>query len=68
MDRYRLECERKRCGISIDDLCKKLKMTRGTYYRKCKGESEFTLSEINILIEVLNITNPMEIFFADKVS
>lgn len=68
MDKYKLEYERKRRGVSIIDLCKAINMSRSAFYRKCNGKSEFTLTEVNKICQYLNLESPMEIFFADKVS
>ena len=68
VDKYKLEYEMKKKGISIDEMCKKLKMSRTSFYRKCNCKSEFTLSEIKTIIEVLNLESPCDIFFANQVS
>jgi len=66
MDRWKLEYEIKKRGITIDKFCKDLKISKSAYYRKCKGISEFTQSEIERIINYLGLDSPMGIFFADK--
>lgn len=68
MDRYRLEYEIKSKGFTIEDVCKHLKISRSAFYRKCRGLSEFTQSEIQNIVDYLGLDTPMGIFFTDKVS
>ncbi len=68
MDKYKLEYEMKRKGITQDQLCNDLKISRSAFYRKCNGKSEFTLTEIQEITNYLGLESPMGIFFADKVS
>ena len=68
MDRYKLEYERKRNGLSVGELCEAVKMSRSAYYRKCNGSSEFTQKEILAICKVLHLDSPVDIFFADMVS
>ncbi len=63
MDRYKLQYEMKRKGVTIGQLCKKIGITRSTFYRKCRGLSEFTQGEIQSIVDYLELDNPMEIFF-----
>lgn len=68
MDTARLEYEMKIRKITQTDICKKLGISRSAFYRKCNGKSEFTLSEINTIVDYLQLQSPMGIFFTDKVS
>lgn len=68
LDRYRLEYEIKSRGWKIKDFCEKTDINRSVFYKKLRGESEFTLSEIQRILDVLGLDSPMGIFFADKVS
>jgi transcriptional regulator with XRE-family HTH domain len=68
MNAAKLEYEMKTRNITRADLCEKLGISRTALYRKCKGESEFTLSEIQKIVDYLNLESPMGIFFDDKVS
>ena len=63
-----LEAEMKRCGISIDDFCKAIGISRSKYYRAKNGLTEFSRQDIERSIEILGIRDPMAIFFADAVS
>lgn len=51
-------------GKSLKDVAKSLDIDYSTLLRKIKKEGNFTRGEINILIEVLEIENPISIFFA----
>ncbi len=68
MDKFRLEYEMKKKGISISDMCQHLGLSRSAFYRKCNGISEFTLSEIQSIVDFLDLESPVGIFFNSEVS
>ena len=68
LDKYKLEYEMKSRGITIEKMCSDLEMSRSAFYRKCNGASEFTLSEIQKIVDYLGLKSPVGIFFAEKVS
>ena len=68
MDKALLEYEMKKRGVSIADMCAILSCSRSAFYRKCNGISEFTQSEIQIIVDYLGLDSPMGIFFSNKVS
>lgn len=68
MDKARLEYEMAKRGVSRAEMCEKLGLSRSAFYRKCNGVSEFTRSEIQTIIDVLDIDSPIGIFFSAKVS
>lgn len=68
MNKYKLEYEMKKRKISKSDLCRKLNISRSTFYRKCNRTSEFTQGEIKAIMEILGIKSPVDIFFDDEVS
>lgn len=68
MNKSLLKDEMKKNKITIQELCKKIEMSRSAFYRKCNGMSEFTVEEIRKIVAVLHLESPMGIFFADKVS
>lgn len=68
MDSLRLEYERKKAGLSVQELCDAVGLSRSAYYRKLKGDSEFTQGEIEGICNTLSLDSPMGIFFAIKVS
>ena len=68
MDKDLLEYEMKKRGVTVADMCSKLGFSRSAYYRKCNGISEFTLSEIQTIVDYLGLESPVGIFFAGKVS
>lgn len=57
-------------NMSVEDVVEKLDISKSAYYRKLKGNTEFTRKEINSLIKLLNldVNLAMKIFFDDKVS
>ena len=68
MDKALLEYEMKKRGVSIADMCAELGCSRSAFYRKCNGISEFTQSEIQIVVDFLGLDSPVAIFFNNKVS
>lgn len=54
-------------GKTQCDVAKMLGMTPKTFYTKMK-KGVFGSDEIQIMIDKLNIHNPMDIFFAKKVT
>lgn len=65
MNKELLEYEMKRKLVGIEDMCKRLSISRSAFYRKCRGISQFTLKEIKTIVETLNLDSPVDIFFAD---
>lgn len=68
MNRQKLEEERRKKNFTIDELCSEIGISRSAYYRKTNGISEFTQSEIEKLVKILDLKSPMGIFFNDRVS
>lgn len=68
MDKYKLEYEMKSRGITIENLCHDLGMSRSAFYRKCNGTSQFTQGEIQSIVDYIGLDSPMGIFFTEKVS
>lgn len=68
MNKNRLEYEMKDRGVSVDELCAAVEISRSAYYRKISGKSEFTQGEIQKIVDYLGLASPMGIFFAEKVS
>lgn len=68
MNRAKLEYEMAVRGVSTQELCSAIGISRSTYYRKCNGTSEFTLGEIQRIVDLLGLKSPMGIFFDAKVS
>lgn len=63
MDKALLEYEMKKRGVTIEKMCEVLKISRSAFYRKCNGTSEFTQSEIQMIVDFLNLESPVGIFF-----
>ncbi len=68
MDAARLEYEMKIRNKSKGDMCAMLGISRSAFFRKCNGQSEFTQSEIQKIVDFLELDSPMGIFFSEKVS
>lgn len=63
MNKALLEYEMNKRNVTIAMMCEKLGISRSAFYRKCNGITEFTLSEIQNIVEYLCLESPNEIFF-----
>lgn len=63
-DRRRLQAQMVLKGINAKELSKAIGINESTLYRKMNNDGDFSRQEINKIIEVLEIENPMDIFFA----
>jgi hypothetical protein len=54
-----------RKGMLKKDVAKALGIDVSTLYRKMEKDGDFSREEMSILIELLGIEDPKEIFFAD---
>ena len=68
MDYDKLREEMNKKGVSVNDMCRELNMSRSAFYRKSHGKTEFTRSEIERIVDYLGIGSPVQIFFAKEVS
>ena len=50
-------------GISADTMAHEIGIDRSTFYRKCNGQLDFKLSEMQTIVRVLNLHYPAAIFF-----
>jgi DNA-binding CsgD family transcriptional regulator len=50
-------------GMTNKDLAAKLQISPVTLYRKIERDGDFTRKEILQLIEILDISDPVEVFF-----
>lgn len=55
-------------GIKTKDLCGAIGISKSAFARKMSGSSDFTRKEIQLIIECLDIDDPMPVFFNEKVS
>ena len=67
-DKDRFKAQMVLAGISAKELAKKMNIDESTLYRKIQNDGNFTRSEINLVIEILKIEDPREIFFAEKLA
>lgn len=63
-----LRAQMVRRGVSVPELCADLDIDESTFYRKLKADGAFTRKEINIIIDRLEIKDPMMIFFAPELA
>lgn len=68
MDSIRLEYEMKKRGVSVEQLCREVGFSKSAFYRKIKGKSDFTVPEVQKIVDYLSLGSPMGIFFAYEVS
>ena len=55
-------------NVSVKELCAELNIDESTFYRKMKQNGAFSREQINKMIKLLGITEPMEIFFASELA
>ncbi len=55
-------------NYNIKQIATYLGISASTFYKKLNGKSDFTRGEIERLIAILDITDPMGIFFDEKVT
>lgn len=55
-------------GMTSKKLAERLEMNESTFYRKMNDDGNFTRSEINRMIDILNIQDPSAIFFAEHLA
>ena len=53
-------------GINGKELSEKLGINESTLYRKLNDNGNFSREEINKLINILDIDDPVAIFFAEE--
>lgn len=53
-------------NVSVTQICEDLHMSRSAFYRKTHGISEFTIGEINRIVDYLGLDSPMSVFFPEK--
>ena len=68
VDEKKLADAMKKKRITCQEMCAKLSMSRSAFYRKCRGITEFTQSEIQKIVDILELESPVGIFFSQKVS
>ncbi len=68
MNKDLLIYEMKRKKLTTEELSKQMGISKSAFYRKLKGVSEFTQSEIQKIVDILELDSPIPIFFAKEVS
>lgn len=53
-------------GINAKELSDALGINESTFYRKLNNNGDFSRAEIAKITEVLELENPISIFFADN--
>lgn len=66
-DENRLKAAMALKGITGRELAARLSIDESTFYRKLKN-GNFSRSQINQIIDILEIEDPKPIFFADKLA
>lgn len=67
-DKNRLKAQMVLRGMTTKELAAQLNIDESTFYRKLKNNGQFTREELAIMIKVLNIENPSEIFFINELA
>ena len=55
-------------GMTYKQVAEQLGIDESTLYRKINADGAFTRDEIGRIIQILGITNPMEIFFGEELA
>lgn len=63
MDAQMLRLIMKDKGITVNEMCLELGISRKAFWSKCKGLTEFKQSEIVKIVEILGTENGNAIFF-----
>lgn len=50
-----MQAEMKRMGFTYQDMSKALEINSNTFWRKINGLTDFTLSEIQTIVEILKL-------------
>lgn len=67
-DKNRFRAQMALAGITSKELAQKLGIDESTLYRKINNSGSFTRDEINKMIQILHITDPQRIFFAEELA
>ena len=68
VNRARLEYEMKVRKVTAYMICDAIGMKPSAWYRRLRGDTEFTQGEIQAIINYLKLESPMGIFFTEEVS
>ena len=55
--------EIKKQNVKIVDLCNYVGFSKSAFYRKVDEKTQFTLFEMKKIIQYLNLSSPIDIFF-----
>lgn len=50
-------------GVNLTELCKRLRMSNGTLSKRLHGDSEWKLSELQAIAEIIGTDELVNIFF-----
>jgi transcriptional regulator with XRE-family HTH domain len=67
-DRKRLQAQMVLKGITGKEMAARMGINEGTLYRKMGNDGDFSRSEITKIMEILDIEDPSEIFFAEQLA
>lgn len=65
-DKRALQAQMVLKGINAKELSDALGINESTFYRKLNNNGDFSRAEIAKITEVLELENPISIFFADN--
>jgi len=67
-DRKRLQAQMVLKGITGKEMAARMGINEGTLYRKMGNDGDLSRSEITKIMEILDIEDPSEIFFAEQLA
>lgn len=62
-DKWEFRKALERAGYTQGKLAEEIEVTPRTLSKKVTGESDFTISEVKKICEVLHIEDPLKVFF-----
>lgn len=65
-NRRKLQAQMVLKGMKASDVAEKIGIDPSTFYRKMGNDGDFSRAEIQKIIEILDIDEPVDIFFTNE--
>ena len=67
-DKRKFQAQMALKGMNVKEVSSQMGINESTLYRKMSNEGDFSRKEIDKLISILDIEDPMAIFFAESLA
>lgn len=67
-NRRKLQAQMVLKGMKASEVAEKMGIDSSTFYRKMGNNGDFSRAEIQKIVEILEIEEPMDIFFAPELA